>query len=53
MGVYEAQKEFISNYWEKVIMCVCSGWQFDIWIYLVDPVSVEALIFMPEILKIP
>lgn len=28
MGVCEAQKEFISKYWGKVIIYVCSDWQF-------------------------
>lgn len=53
MGVYEAQKEFISNYGEKVIIYVFSDWQLEIWMYLDDPVSMEAVMFMPEIFKIP
>lgn len=45
MGVYEAQKEFISIYWEKVIIYVCSDWQFEVGMYLVNPESMEAVIF--------
>lgn len=53
MGVYEAQKEFISSSGKKVIIYVFSDWQFEVWMYLDGPVSMEAVMFMPEIFKIP